>query len=390
MKIAVDIRGSQRGFKDHLHRGIGRFVLGLAPRLPGLMTDVDFYFLVDAGLSMPEMDIPERVKIVSCGKHLPSIGKFEIIRTQFSVRSKLIGIKPDITLFFCHEDGLLGWPKSAVFVYDLIPYNFPNLYGIDKDPRRKFKMALVKRIACAAELIFTISENSRYDIERFWKIPQSRISVVYAAIDTDKFKPQAPDRIDKIKINYKLPQKYLLYVGGIDARKNVPNLLDAFARIVDHLDGVGLVIAGKIDNQKECPALLKKIAALGLADKVCLPGFIDDADLPAVYSGAEATVFPSLYEGFGLPALESLSCGTPLVASKRSAIPEAVGDIAVYCDVESPKDLADAIKRALCDESLKERFKIEGPLQASKFSWDKVASKIAGSLNHHLILKIPT
>ncbi len=383
MKIAVDIRGSQPGFKDHLHRGIGRFVLGLAPHLPGLMNNVDFYYLIDAGLPMPKMEIPENVKIVPCGKNLPSIGKFEIIRTQFSVRSKLLGIKPDITLFFCHEDGLLFWPRSAVFVHDLIPYNFPELYGINQF-KRKIKMRLVRKIALSSELIFTVSESSRKDIERFWEVPQNKISVVYEAIDTDKFVCQNIDRIEKIKSKYDLPRKYFLYVGGIDARKNVPILLDAYARIVENLDDVELVIAGKIDKQREYPALLKRIAALGLSNRIFLPGFIDDADLPAVYSGAEVTVFPSLYEGFGLPALESLACGTPLVTSRRSAIPEVAGDIAVYCDVESSGDLAAAVKCALTDESIKERFKIEGPMQAKKFGWDIVASNVAKGLNHLL------
>jgi glycosyltransferase involved in cell wall biosynthesis len=383
MKIAVDIRGSQPGFKDHLHRGIGRFILGLAPRLPGLMKDTDFYYCIDARLPKPNMEIPEKVKIVPCGRNLPSIGKFEIIRTQFSIRSGLTGIGPDITLFFCHEDGLLFWPKSAVFVHDLIPYNFPELYRINQF-RRKIKMELVRKIAVSSDLIFTVSESSRKDIQRFWGVPREKISVVYEAVDTDSFTCQANDRIEKIKFKHNLPQRYLLYIGGIDARKNVPVLLEAYARMIEQIDDTGLVIAGKIDNQKEYPELLKKIAALRLADKIRLTGFIADADLPAVYSGAQATVFPSRYEGFGLPALESLACGTPLVASKRSAIPEVVGEIAVYCNIESPEDLAEAMKRVAGDDSLKERFRIEGPIRAGKFSWDRVSSNVAADLIHYL------
>jgi glycosyltransferase involved in cell wall biosynthesis len=114
--------------------------------------------------------------------------------------------------------------------------------------------------------------------------------------------------------------------------------------------------------------------------RVNLPGYIDDDDLPAVYSGSEALIFPSLYEGFGLPILEALACGTPVVSSRLSAIPEAAGELALYCDVTNPEEIAKAMQIAISSNELRQKILVEGPERAAMMSWDNVASNVANAI----------
>lgn len=383
-RIAVDARGSQDGFKDHSHRGIGRFISALAPRLPGLIPEAEFFFLFHDGLPRGDFDAQPGVKEIATRPGVPFLGAQKTVNLQFALRPELKKINPDLTIFFSHEDALLFWPGSVVFVYDLIPYRFPKLYNLRQGVKRKLRCRMMEKMARDADLIFTISETSRKDIEEFWRIPPNRISVVHAAIDTDVYVRRNSEEIGAARKKHSLPERYLLYIGGIDPRKNVKAMIKAYHILINRISDISLVMVGRLEGQRDFPALKGLISDLGLRDKIIFPGYIGDDDLPAVYSGAEALIFASIYEGFGLPILESLSCGTPVVASRSSAIPEAAGEMAIYCDVEKPAELAAAMERALSDSNEKERFRTGGPRRAGMFSWDKVASRAASDLRRLL------
>lgn len=383
-RIAIDVRGSQDGFKDHLHRGIGRFISALAPRLPGLIPDAEFFLLFHDGLPRGDFNAQPGLKEITARAGVPFLGAQKTISLQFALRPELKKINPDLTIFFSHEDALLFWPGSVVFVYDLIPYRFPELYNLRQGIKRKLRCKIMEKMARDADLIFTISETSRKDIEEFWRIPANKISVVHAAVDNDIYFRRNLEEIAAAKRKYSLPERYLLYVGGIDPRKNIQTMIKSYKILLGRINDISLVMAGRLEGQKDLPILKKSINDLGIHDKITLPGYISDDDLPAVYSGAEALIFPSLYEGFGLPLLESLSCGTPVVASRSSAIPEVAGELAIYCNVESPAELAEAMEKALSDSNERERFRTDGPRRARMFNWDKVASRAASDLRRLL------
>ena len=383
-RIAIDVRGSQDGFKDHSHRGIGRFISALAPRLPGLIPDAEFFLLFHDGLPRGDLNPRRGVQEIFTRPGLAFFGAQKTINLQFALRPELKKINPDLTIFFSHEDALLFWPGSVVFVYDLIPYRFPELYNLRQGIKRQLRCKMMEKMARDADLIFTISETSRKDIEEFWRIPANKISVVHAAVDNGIYFRRNLEEIAVARRKYSLPDRYLLYVGGIDPRKNIQTMIKAYYILLDRVNDISLVMAGRLEGQKDFPALKKSINELGQREKITFPGYIRDDDLPAVYSGAEALIFPSLYEGFGLPILESLSCGTPVVASMSSAIPEAAGELAIYCDVENPAELAEATEKALSDSNEKERFRTGGPRRASLFNWDKVASRVAWDLRRLL------
>ncbi len=383
-RIAIDVRGIQDGFKDHSHRGIGRFISALTPRLPSLIPDAEFFLLFHDGLPRGNFDAQPGVKEITARPGVPFLGSQKTISLQFALRPELKKINPDLTIFFSHEDALLFWPGSVVFVYDLIPYRFPELYNLRQGIKRKLRCKIMEKMARDADLIFTISETSRKDIEEFWRIPANKISVVHAAVDNDIYFRRDLEEIAAAKKKYSLPDRYLLYVGGIDPRKNIQTMIKSYKILLGRINDIGLVMAGRLEGQKDLPTLKKSINDLGIHDKITLPGYIRDDDLPAVYSGAEALIFPSLYEGFGLPILESLSCGTPVVASRSSAIPEVAGELVIYCNVENPAELAEAMEKALSDSNERERFRTDGPRRARMFNWDKVASRAASDLRRLL------
>lgn len=384
-KIAVDIRGAQNGFKEHWHRGIGRFVTALGSRLPDKLPEYDFYYIFDDRYPLPKFQLPPRVELVPSGNAVISINRFEIIRTQVFIRRTLKKIIPDLTLFFFYEDGLLYWPGSVMFIYDLIPELFSHLYGTNKRTIKNIRYFLTRKIGQQADMILTISENTKKDIIETWGVDEDKISVVYAGTDTTHFSPRGPDEIELARKRYMLPEKYFFYIGGIDPRKNVENLIRAFSLICLEFKEIGLVIGGNLESQKEYPPLRRLIETLGLSERIILTGYISDEDLPIVYSGAEAFVFPTLYEGFGLPALESMACGTPVITSRTSSIPEVLGELAFYCDVSDSKNLAGQMREAIINENRRDKLRAMGLVRAKTFSWEKVASSTAKALTKTLL-----
>lgn len=380
MKIALDIRGSQDGYKKHAHRGIGRIIQGIAPRLPYLIPGCKFFYIYDRNLPRSPLEIPDGVEKVSASGGLTITGRQKTLSLQFALRPELRKIRPDVTLFFSHEDALLFHRGSVVFVYDMIPYVFPEQYKLKRSIKGRLRCRLMRTIARNSDLILTISENSKADIGKFWDISPEKISVVYAAVDTKRFYRRSPQEIEDSRERYSLPEKYFLYVGGIDPRKNILSMMTAFGFFAKSVSDIDLVLAGRLDEQAEYRELIDTIEKKDVRLRVNLPGYIDDDDLPAVYSGSEALIFPSLYEGFGLPILEALACGTPVVTSRLSAIPEATGELAIYCNVTDPEEIAKAMQIAISSNELHQKILVEGPERAAIRSWDNVAVKVANAI----------
>jgi glycosyltransferase involved in cell wall biosynthesis len=195
--------------------------------------------------------------------------------------------------------------------------------------------------------------------------------VIACGIDP-QFKPVADEDVRQgVLARYGIDRPYLLYVGGINARKNIARLFEAYAQVRATHPDVILVVAGKRQWQTgEIDAAFRRF---NLEDQVHFTGYVDDRDLPALYSAAELFVFPSLYEGFGLPPLEAMACGTPVVTSNASSLPEVVGDAALTVDPYDVDGLAAAIKHALTDEDLRVELRRRGVARAAQFTWQRAA-----------------
>ncbi len=261
---------------------------------------------------------------------------------------------------------------TVVTVHDLIPLILPAYRG---SLLVRVYTRLVAAAARKADAIVTVSCASKRDIVRRLRVPPEQIHVTYEAAG-EAFRPVGDEaQLAAIRQKYALPERYLLYLGGFDRRKNVSTLLRAFALLVRKQQRVRLVIAGKLPGRDSCmfPDPRRLVRELGLEENVFFSGWVAEEDKPAVLSGAEAFVFPSLYEGFGLPPLEAMACGTPVIASDRSSLPEVVGEGGILLDPADVEALAEAMDMLLADDALRAELRQRALAQAAKFSWRRTA-----------------
>lgn len=266
---------------------------------------------------------------------------------------------------------LLTGARKVVTIHDVIPYIYPETSSLlDRLIYRRWLPLAVRR----ADAVITVSERSRADILRFLPVRPERVVVIPEAAG-ERFRPLEPAAVRPALERYGVPSPYMLYVGSIEARKNLARLLEAYAALRARAPAPPLVIVG-VRRWKYGPvdAALQR---LGLAGHVHFTGFVADADLPALYAGAALFVFPSLYEGFGLPVLEALSCGAPVVTANSSSLPEVAGDAALLVDPLDQGQIAAAMERILTEPDLAAELRARGLARARLFSWGRAARETA-------------
>jgi glycosyltransferase involved in cell wall biosynthesis len=278
---------------------------------------------------------------------------------------------PGAELFHATEHLLLPLRSipTVLTVHDLIFRHLPAHHK----PLNRWYLNLTMPLYCRrASHIIAISRHSKRDLISAYEIAEEKITVVYEAA-APNFSPQPPRAVAAVRARYGLPERYLLFVGTIEPRKNLTRLLAAFENV--YADGLvdGLVIVGQHGwLYGDFFARLEKSPA---REAVLLPGYVPDGDLPAVYTGARALVLPSAYEGFGLPVLEAMACGTPVVASNASSIPEVGGDAALYFDPLDVESAVGAIRDPLRDSRLRDEMRKHGLARATQFSWQRAAAE---------------
>jgi glycosyltransferase involved in cell wall biosynthesis len=263
--------------------------------------------------------------------------------------------------------------RSVVTIHDCIHLMFPQyLPGRLAYFYAKSAMWTATR---KATRILTVSEASKRDILRFFAIPPEKVSVIYNAIDARFLGPADDTRMDLVRQRYQLDDPFVLYVGNIKRHKNIERLIDAFGRIrAKGPDGLRLIIIG--DEISKYPAMRQAVHKHRLDKHVRFLGFQPHETLAAFYRLARAFVFPSLYEGFGLPPLEAMACGTPVVTSNVSSLPEIAGDAALLVDPYDTDAIADGMLKAVTDESLRATLIARGLERARTFSWAQSVKEI--------------
>ena len=265
---------------------------------------------------------------------------------------------------------LFSPPPTVVTVHDLIPVLLPGYRG---GPSGRLYTYLVTQSARRAAYVLTDSQVSRQDIVRHLHIPPHRVKAIHLAAD-DRFRPVRDPRIlEQVRCKYALPSCYMLYLGGFDVRKNVTGTLRAFARL--DIREADLVIAGRLPRQDSdsYPDPRPIAGELNILDRVRFTGWVDKDDKPALYSAAIAFLFPSYYEGFGLPPLEAMACGTPVIVSDRGSLPEVVGAAGLCIDPDDVSALAWAMHLVVSDTTLHEELQRASLAQARRFSWQRTA-----------------
>jgi len=360
MHICIDTRGA----KLYAGTGIGTYTARLMENIMSIDTDNTYsFFWPNDGYDF-------------------LLGKSNINLTLFGEKNKKFWDevfmpaqvkKKNLDIFHLPQNGL-GLPKEKycsyiATVHDLIPYVLPDTCG--KSYLDKFTEEM-PYIIDGCDKIITVSEYSKQDIIKYFGIPGDRIEVIYLAADS-RFRLMKKEKAwEFLHREYSYSNDYILYLGGFSPRKNVDGLLDAYRRVYRELPGYyELVLLGASkDNHYE---LRKKVEEMGISDRVVFAGYVPYEHLPYFYNCASLFVYPSLYEGFGLPPLEAMTCGTPTITTNVTSIPEVVGDGAVLVNPYDNHELADNMYRILSDMDLRELLRERGLKRAYNFSWKKTA-----------------
>jgi alpha-1,3-rhamnosyl/mannosyltransferase len=357
MRLVIDARTAT----DHFP-GIGRYVISLSHALSQIAPDLCISLLYDSSATTSCLALPALPRI-EC-----SVSPFSI-RQQWIVPGKLR--RAQATLY--HSPYYLmpyvpGIP-AVLTCYDLIPLIYPQYFSLSK--RLVYWVAHTLAFK-TARMILTISQTTKDDLIHYFHLDPKRIIVTPLAADPH-FQPQSHDRIAAVRRRYALPEKYVLYVGSNKPHKNLQRLIEAWkiAECGMRNAECKLVIAGHWDERY--PEAKKLSEESGLKNKVLFIGQVEDSNLPALYSGAQLFVFPSLYEGFGLPVIEAMACGVPVLCSSVSSLPEVTGDAALLVAPLDVNSLAAAMNRLLADEVLRREMSRKGLVQARKFSWERTA-----------------
>jgi glycosyltransferase involved in cell wall biosynthesis len=278
---------------------------------------------------------------------------------------RLAQLKPDLLHGLAYALPV-GWPgRSLVSIYDPSFLRFPNAF---KPVNRVYLAASTRAAARRARQVLTISEHSRRDIVRLLGVPEQRVQVTYPAAD-DRYRPLPADEVESFRHRRGLPDPFVFAVGTLEPRKNLVGLLEAYARL--DRPRPPLYVGG--GTGWRFSPIFQTVQRLGLGDEVTFLGFVPEEELPLWYNAARLFTFPSLYEGFGLPVLEAMACGTPVITSTASSLPEVAGQAATLVPPNDSVKLAHEMQRVLDDPGLRKEMRAAGRIQASRFSWRALA-----------------
>ncbi len=258
--------------------------------------------------------------------------------------------------------------KNVITIHDLAFLKFSN---IANDHTYRHHTLWLPYSIEKADHIIAVSQQTKQDIIEYYKVPESKITVTYLAAD-HHIKTEDDTTVNIIKAKYALPEQYVLYVGTIEPRKNIPFLIEGYALAKKQykFEHKLLLVGGK--GWKDEP-VYQMINKYSLKDDVIFSGYVDEEDLPAIYTGASLFLFPSVYEGFGIPVLEAMQCKVPVITSNVSSLPEIVGEAGRLVSLKQRDDFIDSIGELLGDEKKRKQYAEAGAKQAQQFSWNKTA-----------------
>jgi glycosyltransferase involved in cell wall biosynthesis len=363
LNICIDLRPTQN---VHASRGIGTVVRNLVRELGVGQESATLQFLVESERDTP--CLTARWNCIPCYR-LQGHHQLNWIVNQFLLPRLLKHHAVD--LFFATDFQSYIIPPSGVkqvgLAYDLIPFLFPETMA--EQPLLiqwgwRFSFRNLRR----CRRILAISQSTKRDLVSVLGLNPESIDVAYPGIDHSLFNCRNAQR--DIPQKYGISGDYFLYVGDTEWRKNLRGVLQALAGIPAH---VKLVIAGK--RAPDDPKLRSWLDETGTSERVVLPGFVPDDDLPSLYGRARGFIFPSRYEGFGLPVAEAMACGCPVITSRNSSLPEVAGNAALYVDQERPEEIRDAMLALLQDVELAPSLRTQGVVQVAQFTWERFARK---------------
>ncbi len=350
--------------------GIHRYIQQTLVNLPAAAPQHRFRAYVnDRQMQSPDPALQLRVTRFPAQKPLPRILWEQTALAAATFRDGL-----DLLHAMAFARPLISNCPVVLTIYDMsferMPERFPAF-------QRIYLRAMTRWSARHAARVIVISQSTRDDVVRFCGVPAERVTVVYCGADP-QFQPAPRAAVEAFRAQKGLPPRFILYLGTLEPRKNVPALVRAYAQMRSR-NGAGdapkLVIAGAKGWGYD--AVFAAVEQSGLRADVIFPGYVPHEELPLWYNAAELFVYPSLFEGFGLPVLEAMACGTPAITSNVSSLPEVAGDAALTVAPDDPRALGEAMSGVLHEPARREAMRARGLRQAARFTWPAAAAQTA-------------
>ncbi|MGQ0600787.1 MAG: glycosyltransferase family 4 protein [Anaerolineales bacterium] len=361
------------GRASYRSAGIHQYIHNLLKHLPEAAPGFDFTVFTGAG--QPEM-VRTRIERSRWPTQRPLI---RILWEQLIQPLVLARLRPDLLHSLAFASPLLNPTPAVVTVYDLsfrlFPENFPAA-------QRLYLSALTAHSCRHARRVIAISENTKADACRWLDVSAERVDVAHPGVEP-RFRPLPRREVEAFRQRAGLPERFILYLGTLEPRKNLSSLVASFANLQSKISNLKLILAGA--KGWHYAGLFAQVASLGLTDRVHFPGFITAEELPLWYNAAAVFAYPSTFEGFGMPVLEALACGRPVVTTNVSSLPEAGGEAALLVPPGDVAALTGALWRALNDDG---SLAARGPAHAARFTWEHTAQATAAGYRKALMTKV--
>ena len=379
MKVGIDIQALQT--EATRHRGIGRYTLSLIEALKNCQDGNIYQLFANNALAVPELDTD-----YLSYKYLNYVQGENKELNDLSMKASLVSEDIESLLIANPMEGddivmpnFANYSKSYfVICYDLIPLIFSDKY-LGNPRRKEHYLSRLENIK-HADFVFTISEATRQDAIKYLNIPSEKalnISAGFSPIFTPLQFLEHRKWLKEFANKFGVDKKFILYTGGEDWRKNIEGMVHAFAQLPQNLkDNYQLVIACKVSEQFS-QKITKLASDLGIKKSLVLTNYVTDQELRALYSTCSLFVFPSFYEGFGLPLLEAMACGAPAIASNSSSLVEIISDSKLLFNPHSTKEITNKMQQVLSDQAWSKKISEIGQKRATQFSWQSVANKMS-------------
>lgn len=389
MNMKIGINAS---FLRKQSTGLGQVTANLIKKIAESSDDKDAEFLLyleeDVKLKLPKKTASSAVKFHK-RIFLPAYKRDDLIRKiwweKFLLPRKIKKDRCDVFLSLYQSTTVLsGKTKHLMIVHDLIPKFFPHYLN---NGRKKLYQKLVEKAIKKSDKIIAISHRTEKDLINHLQIDPKKITVSYIDVDPIYKKKVTQAESQKVLKKHKLTPGYIYGGGGLEVRKNVESVVRAYKLLLENADKKDklpkLAIFGKLlpELAPLVTDLEMLVSQLGLKKQVVILGQVSQADSPALYANASVFVYPSFYEGFGLPVLEAMNQGVPVITSKTSSLPEVGSDSVLYCDPSDVEDLAMVMKNVLANDHLKAALSMKGRERAKHFSWGKFLVKLVNIIN---------
>lgn len=367
LKIAIDLRW----LRSERFDGIARYSVELSKALTAKDPSIHVLYHREELLPLIKRHVNPKAKLVRVPYNILTISDFLLLPSFLRKNEYNVYISPNYTTSPLHS----GYKVISV-VHDLIPFFYKKYFGSASLKWRLFysNLFLIRKMLQAASVIVAVSRSTKHDLVNLVNVPENKVRVIYEGVDPS-FKKIEANSINGFLKDVGLDKSYIIFVGTLEPRKNIVRIIQAYNAVRKSSSYQGLlVIVGKKGWQYE--PIFKEIEKSEFKNSIKYMSYVKDSFLPALISGAEVLVYPSLYEGFGLPILEGMACGTPVITSKISSMPEVGGPAAFYVDPYNVDEIAGGLSKIVNDQEMRSRITKMGYAQLKKFSWDKTAEEV--------------